>query len=103
MNWNKKKVYGVDIIPAQLLQALNEETKLTLYCLIYNIYTTEKISEDFEKSIMVMLPKKSKSTKCEEYRTLSILTHTSTILTKITLGWIEKKIDENLAEDQFGF
>ena len=50
-----------------------------------------------------MLPKKSKSTKCEEHRTLSILTHTSKILTKIILARIEKKIDENLAEDQFGF
>ena len=50
-----------------------------------------------------MLPKKSKSTKCEEYRILSILTHTSKILTKIILGRIEKKIDENLAEDKFGF
>jgi len=50
-----------------------------------------------------MLPKKSKSTKCEEYRTLSIPTHTSKILTKIILGRIEKTIDENPAEDQHGF
>ena len=50
-----------------------------------------------------MLPKKSKSTKCKEYRTLSILTHTSKILTKIIWGRMEKKIDENLPKDQFGF
>jgi hypothetical protein len=52
---------------------------------------------------MAMLPKKSKSTKCEEYRTLSAPTHTSKILTKIILGRREKNIDENLAEDQHGF
>jgi len=34
---------------------------------------------------------------------LSILTHTSKILTKIILGRIEKKIEANLAEEQFGF
>ena len=67
------------------------------------MYTTGKIPDDFKKSIMLMLPKKSKSTKCEEHQTLSILTHTSKILTKIILGRIEKKIDENLAEDQFDF
>ena len=50
-----------------------------------------------------MLQKKIKWTKCEEYRTLSIPTHTSKILTKIILGRKEKKIDENLAEDQHGF
>jgi len=52
---------------------------------------------------MAKLPKKSKSTKCEEYRALSILAHTSEILTKLILGRIEKKIDENLTEDQHGF
>jgi hypothetical protein len=52
--------------------------------------------------MIAMLPNKSKSTKCEEYTHLSILTHTLTILTKIILGRIEKKIDDNVAEYQFG-
>jgi hypothetical protein len=52
---------------------------------------------------MAVLPKKSKSTKCKEYQTLSILPHTSKILTKIILGRIEKTIDENPPEDQHGF
>ena len=95
------------LVPAELLQTPDEETEHTLYCLINNIYMTGKIPDDFKESVMVMLSKKSKSIKVEEYRTLSILTHTSKILTKIILeiilGWIEKKINENLAEDQFGF
>jgi len=53
-----KKAYRVDNIPAELLQALDEETKPTLYCLINNIYTIEKIPDNFKKSIMVMLPRK---------------------------------------------
>jgi len=48
------------------------------------------------------ITKESKSTKCEEYRTLSTLTHLK-VLTKIILRRIEEKIDENLAEDQFSF
>ena len=60
-----KKAYGADNIPAELLQALHEETKHTLYYLINNMYTTGKIP-DFKKSIVVMLAKKSKLTKCEE-------------------------------------
>jgi hypothetical protein len=93
-----QKAYGVDNIAAELLQALDEETKHTLCCVINN--TTGKIPDDFKKIIVVMLPKKSKSTKCEEYRTLSILTHISKILTKVILGRIEKEIDKNIAEDQ---
>jgi len=73
------------LVPAELLQTPDEETEHTLYCLINNIYMTGKIPDDFKESVMVMLSKKSKSIKVEEYRTLSILTHTSKILTKIIL------------------
>jgi hypothetical protein len=55
MNWNKKS-YGVDNLAAELLQAVDEETKHNLYCLINNIYTTGKFSDDFKKSLMVTLP-----------------------------------------------
>jgi len=47
MNWNKKS-YGVDNIAAELLQALEEETKHALYRLINNVYTTGKIFDDFK-------------------------------------------------------
>ena len=64
-------------MPAELLQAIDEEIKHTLYCLIntsnIRVHTTGKIPDDFKKSAMVMLPKKSKSTTCEEYRTLKYL------------------------------
>jgi len=62
-----KKAYEIDNTPTELLQALDEETNHPLCCLINNIYTTGKIPDNLKKSIMVMLPKKSKSTKCEEY------------------------------------
>jgi hypothetical protein len=84
------------------MQALDEEAKHALCRLNTNIYTTGKIPDDFKKIITVMLPNKSKSKKCEEYRTLSILTHISKVLTKIFWGE-EKKIDKSLSEDQFGF
>jgi hypothetical protein len=77
-------------IPAELLQALDEETKHTLYSFTNNIHTTGRIPDDFKRSIIVISPKKRKSTKCEEYRTLSILTPTYKILTKIILGRIKK-------------
>jgi hypothetical protein len=93
MNWNKTIIHLYNIA-AELLQAVDEETKHTLYCLINNIQTAGKISDDFKKSVMPLLPQKSKSTKCKEYWTLSIPTYTSKILTKIILGQIEKKTDK---------
>jgi hypothetical protein len=40
--------------------------------------------------------------KCEEYRTLSLVSHASKILTKRVHKRIEKKIEDNVTEDQFG-
>jgi len=39
--------------------------------------------EDFLQTIMMMLKKKPKAVTCEEYRTMSLLTHASKILLKV--------------------
>lgn len=39
---------------------------------------------------------------CEEYRTLNLNTHASKIITRVIKNRIEKAIDANLGEDQFG-
>lgn len=46
---------------------------------------------------------KKKSEKCEEYRTISLISHASKVLTKIVHRKIDNRIEENLTEDQFGF
>jgi len=46
-----KKKHRVGNIPAELLQALDEETKHTLYCLINNIYTTAKKSLTISRKV----------------------------------------------------
>ena len=47
--------------------------------------------------------KKTKATKCSDYRTISLIAHTANIITKIPRRRIEKKIEDVLGEDQFGF
>ncbi|XP_008482128.1 craniofacial development protein 2-like [Diaphorina citri] len=98
-----KKAYGKDEIPAELLHALDEEMKDVLYVIIKEMYEKGEIPEDFKQSRMVMLPKKTNSRKCSDFRTLSILSHASKILTTIVKKRIEDKIDANLDNDQFGF
>jgi len=51
----------------------------------------------------VPIPKKARANKCEQYRTLSLLSHASKILTRIVLRRIETTVDSSLTEDQFGF
>ena len=52
---------------------------------------------------MIALKKKTKATKCSDYRTISLIAHTAKITAKILRRRFEKKIEDVLGEDQFGF
>ncbi|XP_023213215.1 uncharacterized protein LOC111616005 [Centruroides sculpturatus] len=99
----KGKAPGADQIPVELIMALGENTKNDLYRLINEMYITGQVPKDFEKIIMVLIPKKKGAQKCEDHRTLSLVSHISKILCGIIYRKIERKVEENLSEDQFGF
>jgi len=52
---------------------------------------------------MIALKKKTKTTNCSHYRTISLIAHRAKIIAKITGRRIEKKIENVLREDQFAF
>jgi hypothetical protein len=52
---------------------------------------------------MTALTKKPQDTKCSDHRTTSFITHTAKIVVKILRRRVERKIEDVLGEDQFGF
>ena len=52
---------------------------------------------------MIALKKKTQATKCSDHRTISFIAHTPKIIAKILRRRIERKIEDVLGEDQFGF
>uniref|UniRef100_A0A8D9E3Z3 Craniofacial development protein 2 n=1 Tax=Cacopsylla melanoneura TaxID=428564 RepID=A0A8D9E3Z3_9HEMI len=102
-NLKGKKACGKDRIPSELVKALDEDMKDLMFLIIQDIYDSGNIPDDFKESEIVILPKKAKSRKCEDYRTLSLLSHTSKILTGIVQQRIKQKVDHQLHDDQFGF
>ncbi|CAI6352699.1 unnamed protein product [Macrosiphum euphorbiae] len=97
------KATGIDNISGEMLKALEGQGKEILFKIIYDAYEKGLVPKDFEKCLMIALPKKKKSEKCEDHRTISLIAHASKILTKIIHKRIEAKISVNLEEDQFGF
>ncbi|KAL1446687.1 hypothetical protein WDU94_006588 [Cyamophila willieti] len=94
---------GTDEIPAELIKNAGNRTKDCLYHVICQIYEEGNILEDFAKCKICVIPKKTGTTKCNEHRTLSLLSHASKILTNILINRIEDKIEVTLSDDQFGF
>ena len=93
-----RKATGDDDIPEDVLKLLGEGGLKMLTKLSNTIYSTGEWPQDFTEVTMV-----AKATKCSDYRTISLIAHTAKIIAKILRTRIEKKIEDVLGEDQFGF
>lgn len=94
---------NVTNITAELLQCFSTKIKDdALYQLAQDIYEKD-VPDEYCKSIIVTIPKKSGENFCEQFRTLSLLTHVSKILTKIINQKITGKVEQYLQNDQYGF
>jgi hypothetical protein len=59
--------------------------------------------KDFIEVKMFALKKKPEATKCSDHRTISIIAHTAKIVARILRRRIERKNEDAVGEDQFGF
>jgi len=94
-----KEATGDDDVPAYVLKLLGDSGLKIITKLINTIYETGEWPKDFMEVIMIVLKKKPQATKCNDHRTISLIAHTAKILRRR----IEKKIEEVIGEDQFGF
>ena len=101
---NKKATgYDDDDVPGDVLKLLGECVLKIMTKLITTIYETGEWPKDFTKVTMIVLKKKPQATKCSDHRTISLIAHTAKIVAKILTIRIEKKIEDVLGEDQFGY
>jgi len=103
MRVNKSE--GIDNIPAEILKSLGEKALAELVRLCQEIYRTGVWPEDFLQSILIPLKKKPNALKCEDHRTISLITHASKIVIRILTKRVQAKTEavNGLGEDQFGF
>ena len=97
------KAAGEDGITAEMLKALHEFGIQKLTTLFNNIYDTGFLPEEMLSSTFITLPKKPKASECGDYRTLSLMSHITKLLLCVIQARIQKKIDVEVGETQFGF
>jgi len=98
-----KKATGDDYVPGDVFKLLGEGGLKIMTKLINAIYETGEWPKDFTEFTMIPLKKKTQAKKCSEHCTISLIAHTAKIVAKILVRRIEKKIEDVLGEDQFGF
>jgi hypothetical protein len=97
-----KKATDDDDVPGVVLKLLGENGLKLMAQLINNIYETGELPKDFTEVTMIAL-KKPKATECSDHRTIALIAHTAKIVAWILRRRIERKIEDVLGEDQFGF
>ena len=97
------KAAGPDEVYADLLKLLNDEGVDMITKLFNAIYRTGFIPPDWLKSTFIAIPKKTNARRCEDYRTISLMSHACKIFLKIIHSRIYKKCEELISDTQFGF
>lgn len=98
-----RKATGVDDLPIEFFKCIRGEGIKELTGMCNKIYNSGEWPEDFVKTIMIPIPKKSNTRRCGEHRTISLISHAAKILLRIMNRRLTKIMEENVSEEQFGF
>jgi hypothetical protein len=94
---------GVDNIPGELLKHGGEQMATILMTLCQKIWEAKKWPTEWTQSLVIPLPKKGNLRLCQNYRTISLISHPSKIMLRIILNRLKAQAEEHLAEEQAGF
>ena len=94
---------GVDNIPAELIKSGGTETATALTALCQRIWEEKTWPTEWTKSLVIPLPKKGNLRQCQNYRTISLISHPSKVMLRVILNRLTPKAEELLSEEQAGF
>ena len=77
------KVSGGDGTPVELFQILKDDAVKVLHSKCQQIWKTQQWSEDWKKSVFILIPKKGNAKECSDYCTIALISHTSKVMFKI--------------------
>ena len=97
------KASGPDKVCTELLKQLNEENFPIITQLFNKIYDTGIIPLEWLKSIFITIPKKTSGHRCEDYRPISLMSHTLKVFLTVIHNRIKNKCENELQATQFGF
>ena len=93
----------VDNIPAELVQAGGEAMTDILTTICNKIWKTGEWPTTRTQSLVITLPKKGNLQLCQNYRTVSLISHPSKVMLKIILNRLQPQVEEIFAGEQAGF
>ena len=98
-----KKAAGMDGIKVELLKEGLESIIEKLEELYGMIWEREEIPEDWKKGKIITIPKKGDTSRCDNWRGITLLSVPGKIFSKIIMNRLKEEIDKRLRKEQAGF
>ena len=77
------KASGVDRIPAELVQILEDDSVKVLHSVCQQIWKTQQWPQDWKRTVFIPVPKKGNVKECSHYHTIVLILHASMVMLKI--------------------
>ena len=98
-NLKKGKSTGVDTIPGELFINGGTEQIDTITELFQKIWDIKEWPDLWTQSLIIPIPKNGNLKKCENYITISLISHAGNILLRVILNRLNPMIESILAEE----
>ena len=84
VNWalesiTTNKVSGGDGISVELFQILKDDAVKLLHSICQQILKTQQWPQDWKRSVLILIPKKSNAKECSNYRTTALISQASLV------------------------
>ena len=93
----------MDNIPGELIRAGGESLIDFLTRICNRIWQTGEWPSAWTTSLVITLPKKGNIQLCQNYRTISLISHASKVMLKVILNRLNPQAENIIAEEQAGF
>ena len=97
------KASGGDGIPIELFQIVKDDAMKVLHSICQQIWKTQQWPQNWERSVFIPIPKRSKTKECSNCRTIALISHASKIMLKILQARLQQYVNCELPDVQAGF
>ena len=95
----KGKFAEADNIPAELVRAGGEDVITPLTTICNKIWQTGEWPTPQTQSLVITLPKKGNLQQCQDYRTISLISHPNKVILKIILNRLKPQVKKFIAKE----
>ena len=88
--------------PSRLVQAGGEAVITVPMTICNKIWQAREWPTPWTQSLVITLPKKGNMQQCQNYRTISLISHPSKVMLKIILNRLKPQAERIVAEEQAG-